>query len=320
LPAGIEPADLTENYGFIESKELKRVRFKTLAGFELISGALTIDEDFKTSVRPWDFHNYSIVSARRLELSARGKARHLRDKFRKAQCKKCCFVTTLYPSGDIKDCGNINECKESTDATTAWALLFDWYSKSGFDRMGGFTTAQRDYLITQAGNQTLVQAIATRRTQTVWAGFVRRTYPRPQEWVFRLSAAAGDIQRSVDITSWSELKELLPELPDKVESLDLTSKTKLACAILGVQNGISEDYKPYYPIYKIELSHGYVVATGAATRYESTRMLLETGEDDDNVKEYYKALWGYQYNKAREWAKTRLAVLSDKKPTGPLKG
>jgi len=302
LPEGIQSQDMLSDYR-IDRKSLKRVRYKTIAGFELTSGGLTADGDFGKAIRPWDNHDFQVVPGRRLELSARGKARHLRAKFRKAQCSKCCFVKTFYYSGETEDCGNIADCKEATDAATAWGLLYHWYSDCGFNNMEGFTAKQRDYLVQAAGRETLIRAICERRTRTIWGGFVSTH----KGWCYRLSAAGGDITRCEDIATWKELKEKIPELPDKIEPIHLDSKTKLACAILGTQrHGITAQYMPYRPIYKITVVGSCAEATGAASRYESTSLSLYVNGKHEDVKEYYRAVWGYRFSKAPEWARQRL--------------
>lgn len=309
VPEGFSVADMQTDY-LIDRTVLKRVRYKKLSDFELTSGGLTNAGNFAKAMRPWDDHEFQHVSSRRLELSARGHARHVRAKFRKAQCSKCCFVTEHY-DGEIHDCGCIEDCKEPTDATTAWALLFYWYEHCGFEPMEGFTNAQRDYLIQAAGDELLVQAIASRRTKTILGGFVRgyNVGRRRDCWFYRLSAAGGDIQRSKDVECWKDLKEIIPGLPDKPKPDKLSSKTKLACAILGSQkHGITELYKKYYPIYKITVNGGGVEASGAATRYESTSLSLHT-DKYESVKDYYHAVRGWRFSEAPKKARYHLTTV-----------
>jgi len=315
LPSPFNDAQTMRVDYLIDAKSLKRVRYKNVADFELISGALTVNADFTPSVRPWDDHDFSLIEARRRKLSVRGKVRHLRDKFRQAQCAKCCFADK--PKGakeKVVDCGQVDACTEATSSATAWGLIYHWYKTMNFESMPGFTPAQRDYLIQVAGRETSAKAIsAVRRTRVIYAGFrARQSHAYSSaignvHWHYHLAAAAGDLQRSSSYGSWSDLKKVLPELPETIESTPLPSKVKLACAIFGSRlYGITEPGKSWYPLYKVALRGSYVVATGTNARYESTAEGLDT--DLCDVKEYFARVPGLagNYKEAPRLARERL--------------
>jgi hypothetical protein len=282
---------------------LKRVKYKTVSGFTYITGGHTTTTEFSEAIRPWDTHDFSVVSKRQTALSNRGKLRHIRKKFKEAHCRTCCFVTTVYHSGGVEHCGDIANCESATRTTDAWLLLYNWYNNhSGFENMPGFTAVQRDYLIRAAGTETRARLFTNRRCKTLYGGFVFAV----GEWRYCLSAAAGDLQRNLKVSSWKQLKSYLPELPDIIDTPRVDAQTKLACAALGT--GYVVRRRPYHPVYKIVLEHGYVEAVGAACRYLSGSELLDTGVNAD-VKPYFTVIFGYRYGAARNHMKLRLPTV-----------
>lgn len=303
LPPGFTPVVMQSDYT-VDTKLLKRVRYKTLADFTLTSGGLTTDKNFAKAVRPWDDHDFDVVSGRKHDLSVRGKSRYLREKFRLDTCGTCCFVSKDY-NNNINDCGDIHSCTESTDEITAWGILFGWYKESGFGNMDGFTNKQRDYLIALAGSTTLTRIITpSRRTETTYGGFVRPGNRGP--WQYRMVPTGGNLQRNIDFKSWADLRAHIPELPATLERKPVSSKTKLACAILGVLYTVYESYKPRYEVYSIEVSGKYVTASGASQRYESTSISLDTA---GSAKHFYKEIWGYSFGTALNKGKRYLPTV-----------
>lgn len=297
LPAGFDLHDLITDFTIPESS-LKRVKYRRLNAFEYITGTYTQEEEFAEALRPWDAHTFSSVEVQRTKYAKRGAVNSFRAAFRKAQCATCCFMQPRYGKPD--ECGASGGCEGATNEASAWGLLYQWYRQSGFDNTPGFTNAERDYLIEAAGRSSLAKGICSRRTQTLYGGFVYTN----QTWSYRLSADAGNPQRTIDIPSWGRLKTILPELPDTLPATTLQSQDRLACAILGRRWCVTETQRRSFPIHSIQVTPLCISAYGASTSdATSVSATLQRGSHA-TVLNYYCERWGHSYYRAPAWIKS----------------
>lgn len=296
LPSEIADAFREPSVYLFETSAFRLKRYKEIAGFKYVSPKATIDDDFASSFRPYDDHDFDIVEERQEDFKKRGKLRHVRDKHREQTCGECAFARYTYRGDKVTDCGLVDNCDSSTSEADAWALMYQWYSKSNFDSMDGFTKAQRDYLARNAGTVYKAKVLSDyRRTKVKLAGFrwqpvdpTRRTY----KWVYQVSAAAGDLQRYRTYTDYDSLREDIPELPENPEAEPLTAKEKLYCAILGQHEQLSAPYKDRYDVHYIMMNKCGMKSVGAATRYESVELSLRF---NDHAKRPFTALFGPKY-------------------------
>ncbi len=149
-------------------------------------------------------------------------------------------------------------------------VLDTWLEESGFLNMKGFTPAQRDRLVGLGGQEVLAKTFSpARRVSNLYAGF----YTGGDDWVFKLTAAGGNLDRSKVFTSYAALQEVLLELDD-VDNLAIRTVTAAELYVLaayGSRSRISQRGKPWYTRRVTSLNNGYVYTDGACSRYVSVK-------------------------------------------------
>ena len=194
-PSAFQDAVIQRSHYGIEPDMLRKVRYKEVDGFHLVSGSHTTTDDFNASVRPWDNHDFSQVEERKHELSVRGKTRHVKEARKKAICTECVFSLKSY-KGNVSDCGQLGRCTSGIKEEDAWTTLYHWLDKkSGFMNMPGFTEEQRQHLIRLSGITVTARVLyESRQTKTVFGGFMK---DRDDDWAYFLSAGAGSGSREL---------------------------------------------------------------------------------------------------------------------------
>jgi len=274
LPAAFRQPAVHNSLFELTNKDVSKRRYSNLAGFQYVSSAKTTPTDFNQGMRPWDNHDFTLVQDRQNELSARGKVRHIREKSRKERCSSCVFANRQYSykQGVLKitDCGYVNSCNHgATEEQTRTALL-GWYQHSLFASNDGFTKEQRDWLVRKAGDTVNVKALyPTRKTKTIYGGF-RIRYSKI---TYQLSAAAGDLTRSIEFESFSDLKQCLASsdnpIPDDLSATEpLTDDQATAYAVVCFRHSYRQRYGQDHPVRLIKLeTPEYVYMETAADRY-----------------------------------------------------
>lgn len=280
----------------INAALFRRVKYKAIAGFEYIPGAATTENDFSSSMRPWDYHDFSIVEHRREQLSSRGRERTRRAIHRKQECSKCAFSHVDRNTGSFKDCGTIASCTSGISTGDAWALLHQWYHQHGFDSMPGFTPSERNFLLLKGGTDSHAKVFgASRRVKIVYGGFRSPGYwGFSPNWKYYLSARAGDLQRYEAFSSYAALRKVLPELPETVPVGTVPTRDLLGCAIAGVTRVIKHAYSRWHPVHNIRCLPGNIELQGASTR----DIAVYSSIDTNNIYDMFKWCYGYRFSGA----------------------
>jgi len=308
FPDGRQTSWIFNDYGL-----LRRVRYKVLPGdWLLTSPKTTVGSDFTQTFRPWDYHEFSNVKERKDELSERAVARHSRDSHRKAKCTACAFA--IPTNGGFTDCGSIHSCTTNCTEENAWRVLLAWlHDESGFMDMQGFTPAERNLLIRYAGATALASVFSHKRKSSITAGgFYYRSHT--SSWAYQLVSTGGDMQRSMLYGSYQELRGVLPQLPEKVDYVEIPDTTLYAFAAFGRQPRIYSSGKPSYErrVTKFDGDH-FISTDGAAKRYVSTTHVFNL---QGRVKGYVTIHPTYRYPVVGKLAETlpdrkvHLAVVS----------
>ena len=281
---------LRTDYGIPAASTLKRIRYKNIAGFEYISGALTTSHDFMEALRPWDYHDFDCIDAKKAEYKTRGVSRKYLDQFRKEKCSVCCFA-----AGETS-CGLEKHCPDSTDEATAWSNLALEYQHEGLGQQPNprmqFTPEQVNYLIRHAGTEFRTNVMTGNRSITcMFAGFFRSG----GVWQYAIAPIGRPYTRRKLFDSYEALYAATSNIAPAtaVPKVEIPYNQRLAASILGDKSTFFK-----YADYSIKLDHDAVYLTTASDRWQQITTSLR---DADTVDEYYRMSFGKRgFIKAQE--------------------
>ncbi len=245
------------DFGNVEPARHQNTTYKEICGFEYTPGLYLIDGAFVDAIRPWDNYDFSLVPARKKEFKERGENRARRHLYRKETCSQCAFKRTQHD--DVIDCGRVDFCERSTTEAEIEELLWRWLGLNTPFRDGseGFLPQEIKFLMKHSGVKLKSAALSDRTIDIRLAGFRSYGNSTYQNGItYKIVADRGDLSRNKEYSTYTDLREAVPMLPDplKIPYTEIHDNFMLAHAVFSQVtqrfHGIRGKAAPVYGIYQ----------------------------------------------------------------------